>query len=339
MLQDKLQAIREEAVAAFKAATSSKDLYDQKVKYLGKKGSFSELMKEMGKLSKDERPKFGQLVNEVKNTLEDLFKELTDALKEKELNASLEDERIDMSLPGNRMRLGKKHPINMVIDELVDIFSRIGFSVRLGPLIERDRYNFEALNIPADHPARDMQDTFYIDEQHVLRTQTSPIQIHSLENESLPLRVLGPGAVFRSDYDVSHLPMFHQIEGILVDKEVSMADLKGILAYFAKEFFGPNVKIRLRPSFFPFTEPSAEVDCSCAVCDAKGCRMCGHTGWIEVAGCGLVHPNVFKEAGLDAEKWQGLAFGMGIERLAVVKYGVRDIRLFNENDMDFLGQF
>ena len=339
MLQSKLEEIKKQAVEAFSGADSTKSLYDQKVQFLGKSGSFSGLMKEMGKLSKEERPAFGKLVNEVKSELENLYQSQFTKLESKELNAKLESERIDMTLPGDSIQLGKKHPINMVIDEITEIFSRSGFSVRLGPLIEKDRYNFEALNIPKDHPAREMQDTFYIDETHVLRTQTSPIQIHSLETEELPLRVLGPGAVFRSDYDVSHLPMFHQIEGILVDKEVSMADLKGILAFFAKEFFGKNVKIRLRPSFFPFTEPSAEVDCSCALCDGKGCRMCGHTGWVEVAGCGLVHPNVFKEAGIDPEKWQGLAFGMGVERMAVVKYGVEDIRLFNENDVEFLEQF
>ncbi|MFK8136750.1 MAG: phenylalanine--tRNA ligase subunit alpha [Bdellovibrionales bacterium] len=339
MLQEKLNEIKESALAAFEAANSSKELYEQKVKFLGKSGSFSSLMKEMGKLTKEERPAFGKTVNLVKQELEAYYQTQEIHFKTLEMNQLLEKERLDMSLPGHPVEIGKKHPVNMVIDELVEIFSRIGFSVRLGPLIEKDRYNFEALNIPADHPARDMQDTFYIDKTHVLRTQTSPIQIHSLEGEELPLRVLGPGAVFRSDYDVSHLPMFHQIEGILVDKEVSMADLKGILAFFAKEFFGENVKVRLRPSFFPFTEPSAEVDCSCPVCDAKGCRMCSHTGWIEVAGCGLVHPNVFKEAGVDAQKWQGLAFGMGVERLAVVKYGVEDIRLFNENDVNFLNQF
>ena len=252
MLQEKLDEIKKQAVEAFSAAVETKALYDQKVQFLGKSGSFSLLMKEMGKLAKEERPSFGKLVNEVKAELELLYQKQWAELETKELNAKLESERIDMSLPGPNKFLGKKHPIPMVIDEITDIFSRIGFSVRLGPLIEKDRYNFEALNIPKDHPARDMQDTFYIDETHVLRTQTSPIQIHSLESESLPLRVLGPGAVFRSDYDVSHLPMFHQIEGILVDKEVSMADLKGILAFFAKEFFGEDVKIRLRPSFFFF---------------------------------------------------------------------------------------
>lgn len=339
MLQEKLQAIEEQAAAAFGAASSVKDLYEQKVKHLGKKADLALLMREMGKLSPEERPLFGQKVNEVKERLEALYEERERSLQAAELQARLEEERLDMSLPGPRRRAGKKHPIPMVIDEIVDIFSRLGFSVRLGPLIEQDRYNFEALNIPKDHPARDMQDTFYVDAQHVLRTQTSPIQIHSLENESLPLRILGPGAVFRSDYDVSHLPMFHQIEGILVDKQVSMADLKGILAYFAKQFFGEKVKIRLRPSFFPFTEPSAEVDCSCPLCDGKGCRMCGHSGWVEVAGCGLVHPNVFTQAGIDSQQWQGLAFGMGIERLAVVKYGVSDIRYFNENDLQFLAQF
>lgn len=339
MLEAKLKEIKELAVKAFEQAQDSKALYDEKVRFLGKKGSFSEVMKEMGKLSSEDRPKFGKLVNEIKSELEKIYTLQEANLKTKELNVKLNAEKLDMTLPGPKFNLGAKHPINKVIDDIVDIFSRIGFSVRLGPLIEQDRYNFEALNIPKDHPARDMQDTFYIDEHHVLRTQTSPIQIHSLENEKPPLRILGPGTVFRSDHDVSHLPMFHQIEGILVDRKVSMADLKGIIAYFNREFFGQSVNTRLRPSFFPFTEPSAEVDCTCTVCSGEGCRMCSHTGWVEVFGCGLVHPNVIKEAGLNPDEWQGLAFGMGIERLAIIKYGIEDIRLLVENDTRFLEQF
>ena len=246
---------------------------------------------------------------------------------------------MDLTLPGPQIPLGAKHLIPSVIDEIVDILSRIGFSVRTGPFIEDDFHNFSALNIPADHPSRDMQDTFYIDETHVLRTHTSPIQIRTMETEKPPIRILAPGGVFRHDYDASHSPHFHQIEALLIDKNVSMADLKGTISYFIKEFFGSNIKTRFRPSFFPFTEPSAEVDCSCPLCEGKGCKMCKQTGWIEIGGSGLVHPAVLKSVGIDSKEWQGFAFGFGIERMAIIKYGVNDIRLFMENDMRFLEQF
>ncbi|MBX9765813.1 MAG: phenylalanine--tRNA ligase subunit alpha [Bdellovibrionales bacterium] len=339
MLKAKLETVKNEALQSFKSASSSQALYDLKVKILGKTGGLSLLMRELGSLSAQERPQFGQLVNEVKRELEKVYEETELALKKVEFEAKIAAESLDMTLPGPQMTVGSQHPVQVVIDEIVDIFTRLGFSVRTGPLIEKDRYNFEALNIPKDHPARDMQDTFYIDETHVLRTQTSPIQIHSLETEQLPLRVLGPGATFRCDSDISHSPMFHQIEGMLVDKKVSMSDLKGILAFFNREFFGSDIKTRFRPSFFPFTEPSAEVDCSCVICSGKGCRMCQMSGWVEMGGCGLVHPNVFRNVGIDPEEWQGLAFGLGIERLCIMKYGVEDIRLFFENDLRFLGQF
>lgn len=339
MLKEKIDAILKEALASFEQASKNEQLYDLKVKFLGKNGSFSAIMREMGALSKEDRPKVGVLVNEAKAKLEEAYSAIELRLRDRELNARLETESIDMTLPGPAIPYGTQHPINMVIEEISSIFARLGYSVRTGPLIEKDRYNFEALNIPKDHPARDMQDTFYIDETHVLRTQTSPIQIHTLEAESLPLRIIGPGAVFRCDSDVSHSPMFHQIEGILVDRKVSMADLKGTLAFFNREFFGKNVKTRFRPSFFPFTEPSAEVDCSCTICGGKGCRMCKHTGWVEMGGCGLVHPNVFRECKIDPNQWQGFAFGFGVERLGIMKHAIEDIRLFNENDTRFLGQF
>ncbi len=339
MLDDKLKAIQERAREAFEAAQNSKDLYNQKVEFLGKQGSFSALMKEMGALPKEERPEFGKKVNEVKKQLEILYSRRAKEIDESELQEQLAQDAIDLTLPGTKRRAGSRHPIHRVTKEVVEIFSRIGFSVRSGPMIEKDDYNFTALNIPPDHPARDMQDTFYIDEHHVLRTQTSPIQIHSLEKEELPLRVLGPGSVFRVDADITHAPMFHQMEGMWIDKKVSMSDLKGSLEYFYQNFFGAETKIRLRPSFFPFTEPSAEVDCSCPKCGGEGCRLCSFTGWIEVAGCGLVHPNVLSRAGVDPKEWQGYAFGMGIERLAMVKYGIGDIRLFCENDNRFLEQF
>ncbi len=334
-----LEEISKEASQAFEAAKDSQALYDLKVKYLGKMGAVALLMREMKNLSPEERPSFGQKVNEVKITLESKYDEVEKRIRNQELHSRLEKERVDMSLPGRRAKRGSRHPVEIVLQGVERIYSAIGYSVRLGPLIEKDFYNFEALNIPKDHPARDMQDTFYVDDTHVLRTHTSPVQIHTMENEKPPIRIVAPGAVFRCDSDISHIPMFHQVEGLLIDKKVSMADLKGTLAYFNREFFGHNVKTRFRPSFFPFTEPSAEVDCSCALCEGKGCRLCGFSGWIEVGGCGLVHPNVLRAAGVSPEEWQGFAFGMGVERLAAVKYGVEDIRLFPENDLRFLEQF
>ncbi|MGE3975098.1 MAG: phenylalanine--tRNA ligase subunit alpha [Bdellovibrionales bacterium] len=338
-LQSQLEELSRQAIVAFEAAPSAQDLYQLKVQYLGKTSPFSALMREMKNLPAEERPTFGQKVNEVKQLVEKKYEEVDQKLKSKELMARLSEERIDMTLPAPAQPISSQHPVHLVLNEMVEIFSRIGYSVRLGPLIEKDFYNFEALNMPKDHPARDMQDTFYIDEAHVLRTHTSPVQIHTMENEKPPIRIIAPGSVFRCDSDISHLPMFHQVEGLVIDENVSMADLKGTLAYFNREFFGQNVKTRFRPSFFPFTEPSAEVDCSCTLCAGKGCRLCGNSGWIEVGGCGLVNPNVFKLVGLEYPKWKGFAFGMGVERLAVVKYGIEDIRLFPENDIRFLEQF
>ncbi len=339
MLKEKIEEIQGQALLAFAKANSSKDLYELKVQFLGKQGSFSLVMKDMGKLSAEERPLFGKLVNEVKTALEAKYLEREDELRRKELDERLMNETIDLTLPGPEAETGSTHPIALVVDEIVSILARLGYSVRTGPLIEKDRYNFEALNIPKDHPARDMQDTFYIDPTHVLRTHTSPIQIHTLETEKPPLRILGVGPVFRCDSDVSHSPNFHQIEGMMVDSKVSMADLKGTISFFVREFFGKDLKTRFRPSFFPFTEPSAEVDCSCPLCLGKGCRMCGHSGWVEIGGSGLINPNVFHHAGVEYPKWKGFAFGFGIERMAIIKYGIDDIRLFSENDVRFLKQF
>ncbi len=338
-MKEKLEEIRAEAAQAFSKASNSQALYETKVQYLGKQGSFSNIMKEMGKLSAEEKPVFGKLVNEVKQALETLYAEKEQQLKSGELNEKLQSETLDLTLPAPHVPVGAQHPISLVTEEIVSILSRLGYSVRTGPLIEKDRYNFEALNIPKDHPARDMQDTFYVDESNVLRTHTSPIQIHVLESEKPPLRILGVGPVFRSDSDVSHSPNFHQIEGMLIDSKVSMADLKGTISFFVREFFGKDLKTRFRPSFFPFTEPSAEVDCQCPICVGKGCRMCKDSGWVEIGGSGLINPNVFKFAGVEYPKWQGFAFGFGIERMAIIKYGVDDIRLFNENDLRFLRQF
>lgn len=339
MLDQKLEKIKEEAVKAFQEARDSEALYQIKVEFFGKTGKLSLLMKELRNLPKEDRPSFGQKVNGVREALMEQWKVRDEKFKKSELANRLKKETVDLTLPGPPRSLGATHPISKVIDEIVTILSRVGYSVRSGSWIESDRYNFTALNIPENHPARDMQDTFYIDENHVLRTHTSPVQIHTMENEKPPIRVLAPGGVFRNDSDASHSPHFHQIEALLVDKKVSMADLKGTISFFIKEFFGEKIKTRFRPSFFPFTEPSAEVDCSCPLCAGAGCRMCSNSGWVEIGGSGLVHPNVLREAGIDPEQWQGFAFGFGIERMAIIKYGIDDIRLFSENDMGFLRQF
>ncbi len=343
--EEKIEEIRAAAQAAFAKAPTAKELYDAKVQFLGKQGSFSSIMKEMGKLSAEEKPAFGKLVNEVKQALEAIYSEREEALKSGELAAQLAAETLDLSLPSNVGQTGARHPIALVIEEISGILARLGYSVRTGPLIEKDRYNFEGLNFPPDHPARDMQDTFYVDKEHVLRTHTSPIQVRTMELENPPLRVIGVGPVFRADSDISHSPNFHQIEGLCIDRKVSMADLKGTISFFVREYFGKDLKTRFRPSYFPFTEPSAEVDCSCPICIGKGyignepCRMCKTSGWIEIGGSGLVHPNVLKFAGVSYPEWQGFAFGFGVERMAIIKYGIDDIRLFNENDVRFLRQF
>ncbi len=335
-----IQDIVQAALEAFQKAQNLKDLYDCKVQFLGKNGSLSGIMKSMKDLPPDQKPLFGQKVNEAKKSLEEAYGKYFQELTQKEISLKLSTEKIDITLPGPNLSRGTQHPISMVIEEIVSILARLGYSVRHGPLIETDFYNFEALNVPADHPARDMQDTFYIDKKHVLRTQTSPIQIRTMQCEKPPLRIIGPGSVFRKDSDVSHAPMFHQIEGLYIDKKVSMGELKATLTYFTREFFGGgDLKTRFRPSFFPFTEPSAEVDGTCPFCHGKGCRMCKQSGWIELGGCGLVHPNVLRVSGIDPDQWQGFAFGFGVERMAILKYGIEDIRLFAENDVRFLEQF
>lgn len=338
-MQEKLAAIVDKALQEIATAADSRSLYDVKVRFMGKQGELSNVMKDMGQLPAADRPAFGKVVNENKMRIEQAYQERELELKNKELEQKIGKERLDLTLPGPAIPLGTKHPITMIIREIVAILSRIGYSVRLGPQIEEDFYNFEALNFPPDHPARDLQDTFYIDEKHVLRTHTSPIQIHAMLKEKLPMRILAPGSVFRSDSDISHSPNFHQIEGMLIDKKVSMADLKGTIAYFARELFSGTVDIRFRPSFFPFTEPSAEFDCSCPICKAKGCRMCKGSGWIEIGGCGLINPKVLEAAKIDPDEWQGFAFGFGIERMAIIRYGIDHIGLFSENNVRFLRQF
>ena len=337
--QAKLDLIKESALKTFKEAQNSTELYNAKVQFLGKSGALTEAMKMMATLPKEEKPLFGKLVNDVKAELETVYADAEVGLKSKEIQVKMENEKLDLTLPVENHQVGSEHPIHKVTNEIFAIMARLGYALRTGPLIEKDYYNFEALNIPKNHPARDMQDTFFMDETHVLRTHTSPIQIHSLENEKPPLRIIGTGPVFRCDSDISHLPNFHQIEGMCVDENVSMSDLKGTISYFVKEYFGPGLKTRFRPSFFPFTEPSAEVDCSCPICKGKGCSLCKQSGWIEIGGCGLINPKVFEFAKVEYPKWQGFAFGFGVERMAIIKYGVDDIRLFPQNDVRFLKQF
>lgn len=337
--QSKLETLKKDALEKIQAAPSSQALYQVKVEYWGKSGHVTEIMKEMAALPKEDKPGFGKLVNEVKQALEEAYVKAEEGLKVKEIEARMQSEELDLTLPGVPRAVGSEHPVSSVTNEIVAILGRLGYSLRQGPLIESDFYNFEALNIPKNHPARDMQDTFFVDQTHVLRTHTSPIQVHVYQSEKPPLRLIGTGAVFRCDSDISHLPHFHQIEGICVDEKVSMADLKGTISFFVKEFFGASLAVRFRPSFFPFTEPSAEVDCQCPICKGNGCSLCKQSGWIEIGGCGLVNPKVFEQSNIDTSKWQGFAFGFGIERMAIIKYGITDIRLFPENDLRFLGQF
>ena len=337
-MKNRLINIKEEALNALSSVTDEKELNDLRVKYLGKKGVITLSLKKVGSLSSEERPEFGRQVNEVKKILEEGIKAKKDELKKK---ASLDEKKdfFDPTLPGERPARGTLHPITQVMDEVISIFTFMGFEVTEGPEIESDYYNFEALNIPKDHPARDMQDTFYITDDIVLRTHTSPVQIRTMEKESPPVRIIAPGKVYRCDSDISHTPMFHQVEGLFVDEGVSFAHLKGILKIFVHEVFGRDTALRFRPSFFPFTEPSAEVDVQCVICKGKGCRLCSNSGWLEILGAGMVDPEVFKSVNYDSEKWTGFAFGMGIERIAMLKYGIDDIRLFFENDLRFLKQF
>jgi len=338
-MKERLQKLQEEALSALQQADDLKALQDVRVQILGKKGALTEVMKGMRDLSPEERPVVGSLVNTLKDHFEATFAQRQALLEQQAIDARLASEKIDVTLPGRRAVFGSKHPITLVTEEIVDIFSRLGFVVEEGPEIEQDFYNFEALNIPKDHPARDMQDTFYISEDLVLRTHTSPVQIRTMLRHKPPVRVIAPGTVYRRDSDLTHSPMFHQIEGFLVDERVTMGDLKGILTHFLNQFFGKDLKVRFRPSFFPFTEPSAEVDISCVICGGKGCRVCSGNGWLEILGCGMVDPEVFKSVNYDPDQVSGFAFGVGLERMAMLKYGVGDLRLFFENDLRFLRQF
>jgi phenylalanyl-tRNA synthetase alpha chain len=334
-----LAHLTDEALAAVAAVADAAALEDLRVRYLGKKGLLTERLKLLGGLPPEARPAFGKLVNDAKDSLQDRLAERKAELEGVARASQLAAETVDVTLPGRGVRIGGLHPITRTLERLETIFTRMGFDLADGPEIEDDYHNFEALNIPPDHPSRAMHDTFYFDAHTVLRTHTSPVQVRYMESHKPPLRIIAAGRVYRCDSDVTHTPMFHQIEGLMVDENVSFADLKGVLSEFLKLFFEKDLKVRFRPSYFPFTEPSAEVDISCVICGAKGCRVCKHTGWLEVLGCGMVHPEVFRHVGVDSERWTGFAFGLGVERLAMLRYGVNDLRLFYENDLRFLQQF
>ncbi len=339
-MKEMLESIARDAKAALELASTKQELENIRVKYLGKKGELTAVLKQMGKLSPEERPVMGQLANEVRSAIEVLVEATDEKIKKEELIKKLKEEKIDVTMPGKKSALGHKHPLNIVLDEVKDIFLGMGFDIATGPEVEWDYYNFEALNIPKDHPARDTQDTFYITENMLLRTQTSPVQIRVMEKQAPPIRVISPGRVFRSDaVDATHSPLFHQIEGLVVDKGITMGDLKGTLEAFAKRLYGEDTKIRLRPHHFPFTEPSCEIDVTCFKCGGKGCPMCKGEGFIEILGAGMVHPKVLKACGVDPEVYSGYAFGVGLERLVMFRFDIDDMRLLYENDMRFLGQF
>lgn len=340
-MKEQLDALQAEALAKISGCTSLQELQDVRVAYLGKKGAVTALLKGLGKLDKEERPKMGAMVNTVREALEAELSNVQAGLEAKALQARLDSERIDITLPGRTRRQGHLHPLTKVNEMIESFFMKMGYTVAEGPEIESDYYNFECLNLPADHPARDMQDSFYITDSVLLRTHTSPVQVRTLQSHepNSPVRMIAPGKVYRWDYDATHSPVFHQVEGLVVDKGITFADLKGTLELFLRHIFGNDTKVRFRTSFFPFTEPSAEVDISCCMCGGEGCRMCSHTGWLEILGCGMVHPNVLRLNGYDPDKVSGFAFGMGVERIAMLLYGINDLRLFYEDDMRFLKQF
>ena len=328
--------IYDEALGALQSASDSDSVQALSVRYLGRKGKLTKFLRDISKLPASERPLAGKRANEVKKLLEQAFK---DALQQIETAALANDDRIDVSLPGRPLRLGSLHPITQIMQRICTIFENIGFDIVEGPEVELDYYNFEALNIPKNHPARDMQDTFYVSDNIVLRTHTSPVQIRTMEKQNPPVMVIAPGKVYRCDSDLTHTPMFHQVEGLLVDENISFGDLKGILTTFVHYMFDDRTSLRFRPSFFPFTEPSAEVDILCVMCRGKGCRICSQTGWLEILGSGMVHPALYENVGFDADRYTGFAFGMGVERIAMLKYGIDDIRRFFDNDLRFLRQF
>lgn len=345
-MQERLEEIKAQALESIESASSEEDLENIRVRVLGRKGDLTMILKAIGKLSAGERPKIGQLANKLKKKIDASINARKKALKDvhiRGLVAAPDDfftaTTLDPTLPGRQRRLGRLHPITQVMDEICSVFERMGFTVAQGPEVELDFYNFEALNIPPDHPARDMHDTFYIDDKVLLRTHTSPIQIRAMERHRPPIRIIAPGKVYRCDSDITHTPMFHQVEGLMVDRDVSFAGLKGVLTAFVQQIFDSDTPVRFRPSFFPFTEPSAEIDIQCVICRGKGCRICSQTGWLEVLGAGMVHPEVFRHVGYDTEEFSGFAFGLGVERIAMLRFGIDDIRLFYDNDLRFLHQF
>ena len=340
-MKEQIEKIRQEALTAIANAEDAKQLDEAKVKYLGKKGELTAVLRGMGALSAEERPVIGSFVNVVKTELEEQIKQKEEMYEKAELNRKLQEETIDITLPSSKIKTGSKHPLNRIIEEVEDLFVSMGYDVVTGPELETDEYCFERLNLPKGHPARDMQDTFYITPEYLLRTQTSAVQARTMmaNEEKAPIRVICPGKTYRRDDDATHSHQFSQVEGLVIDKDISLADLKGILEVFVKKMLGENLELRFRPSYFPFTEPSYEVDVSCFKCGGKGCNLCKQTGWIEVLGSGIVHPNVLKMNGYDPEKYSGFAFGTGLDRLALFQYGITDIRLLYQNDVRFLEQF
>ncbi|MCM8782033.1 MAG: phenylalanine--tRNA ligase subunit alpha [Candidatus Omnitrophica bacterium] len=337
-MEDRIKNIQEQALSDISQAKDANEIEQLRIKYLGRKGLINTLFSEMNNVASDKKPKIGNMLNQLKNSISDVLEEVRNKVGTTVTDTRLEP--VDISMPGIKRPIGNKHPITQIIDRINEIFLNLGFKIAEGPEIETDYYNFQALNIPLEHPSRDVFDTFYIDDKALLRSQTSTVQIRVMEKEKPPLQVIAPGKVFRPDAtDASHSFMFHQVEGLMVDRDIKFSDLKGILTLFSQQMFGADTKMRFRPHFFPFTEPSAEVDISCLICKGKGCRVCSHKGWLEILGAGMVHPTVFEIVGYDPKKWTGFAFGMGVERIAMLKYGVDDIRLFFENDLRFLRQF
>lgn len=340
-MEQELNSLRQAAVEEISQATDMEHVNACRVKYLGKKGLLTGALRGMGGLAAEDRPRIGQIVNDIRSSLEELIAQKTESIKTEVLSRRMASEKIDITLPGRRTIPGHKHPLTLTLERIKETFMRMGFDVAEGPEVEKDYYNFEALNLPPDHPARDMQDSFYITPEFLLRTHTSPVQVRTMQatDPGNPVKIIAPGKVYRRDYDATHSPMFHQVEGLVVDKGIRFSDLKGTLELFIHNIFGSKVKVRFRPSFFPFTEPSAEVDISCVICGGAGCRVCSHTGWLEILGSGMVHPRVLEMSNFDPAQVSGFAFGMGVERIAMLVYGIDDLRLFFDNDLRFLAEF
>ncbi len=338
-MKEQIEQLRQKALGRLAEARSAKELEELRVKILGKKGDLTSILRGISQLPAEQRPRIGELANQVRDRINNAITQRSEELKKAALARELAAETIDITLPGKPFPSGTRHPLNQVLDRIQEIFIGMGYQVVAGPQIETDYYNFEALNVPADHPARDMQDTFYLPGGYLLRTQTSPVQVRTMERQTPPVRIIAPGAVYRCDADITHSPMFHQVEGLLIDRNITFADLKGTLEHFLHQLFGSKRPVRFRPSYFPFTEPSAEVDISCLMCGGSGCRVCSNTGWLEILGSGMVHPKVLEQVNYDPAEVGGFAFGVGVERIAMLLFGIGDIRLFFENDLRFLRQF